>query len=223
MRDDKMDYIRVVIADDHELVRAGIRTVLDNTTDIEIVGEAGNGEEAIRLVEEQNPNVLLTDIAMPGLSGLELTRQLAGTFPKVRVIILSMYSDDEHVYLALRAGATGYLIKSASRQELPLAIRAAATGDTYISSTLSGALVKNYAKYPIVHLNPLSRLSHRQTQVLQLIAESKTTKQIALELNISVKTVECHRAQLMDRLEIHDVPGLVRFAIKSGLVHLEKD
>jgi DNA-binding NarL/FixJ family response regulator len=218
-----MDYIRVVIADDHELVRAGIRTVLDNTTDIEIVGEAGNGEEAIRLVEEQNPNVLLTDIAMPGLSGLELTRQMAGTFPKVRVIILSMYSDDEHVYLALRAGATGYLIKSASRQELPLAIRAVATGHTYISSTLSGALVKNYAKYPIVHLNPLSRLSHRQTQVLQLIAESKTTKQIALELNISVKTVECHRAQLMDRLEIHDVPGLVRFAIKSGLVHLEKD
>ena len=218
-----MDYIRVVIADDHELVRAGIRTVLDKTTDIEIVGEAGNGEEAIQLVEEQNPNVLLTDIAMPGLSGLELTRQMAGTFPKVRVIILSMYSDDEHVYLSLRAGATGYLIKSASRQELPLAIRAVATGYTYISSTLSGALVKNYANYANVHLNPLSRLSHRQTQVLQLIAESKTTKQIALELNISVKTVECHRAQLMDRLEIHDVPGLVRFAIKSGLVHLEKD
>jgi DNA-binding NarL/FixJ family response regulator len=218
-----MDYIRVVIADDHELVRAGIRTVLDNTTDIEIVGEAGNGEEAIRLVEEQNPNVLLTDIAMPGLSGLELTRQMAGTFPKVRVIILSMYSDDEHVYLALRAGATGYLIKSASRQELPLAIRAVATGYTYISSTLSGELVKNYKNHPNFHLNPLSRLSHRQIQVLQLIAESKTTKQIALELKISVKTVECHRAQLMDRLDIHDVPGLVRFAIKSGLVHLEKD
>ncbi|HEV2827898.1 MAG TPA: response regulator transcription factor [Pyrinomonadaceae bacterium] len=215
-----MDYIRVVIADDHELVRAGIRTVLGNTTDIEIVGEAGDGEEAIRLVEEQNPNVLLTDLAMPGLSGLELTRQMAGTFRKVRVIILSMYSDDEHVYLALRAGAAGYLIKSASRQELPLAIRAVATGDTYVSATLSGALVKNYAKYPSVHLNPLSTLSHRQTQVLQLITESKTTKQIALELNISVKTVECHRAQLMDRLEIHDVPGLVRFAIKSGLVHL---
>jgi DNA-binding NarL/FixJ family response regulator len=216
-----MDYIRVVIADDHELVRAGIRTVLQNTSDIEIVGEAGNGEEAIRLTEEQNPQVLLTDIAMPGLNGLEVTRQLAKTSPKVRVVILSMYSDEEHVYLALRAGAAGYLIKSASREELPLAIRAVAAGDTYISSTISSTLVKNLAIYPSVHLNPLGRLSHRQTQVLQLIAESKTTKQIALDLNISVKTVECHRAQLMDRLEIHDVPGLVRFAIKAGLVALE--
>ena len=216
-----METIRVLLADDHALVRAGIRTLLEKISSVEIVGEAGDGREAIRLVEKHNPDILLTDIAMPGLNGLEVTRRVTKAFPKLRVVILSMYSDEGHLFLALRAGASGYLLKSAAREELKLAIRAVAQGDTYISAPLSKPLEVEYAHGPTVGITPLKGLSGRQTQVLQLIAKSKTTKQIALDLNISAKTVETHRMQLMDRLEIHDVPGLVRFAIRVGLVRLE--
>jgi DNA-binding NarL/FixJ family response regulator len=211
--------VRVLLVDDHELVRAGIRSLLEKISSVEIVGEVGDGQEAIRLVEKHEPDVVLTDIAIPGLNGLEVTRHLTKTFPKVRVIILSMYSDDEHVYLALRAGAAGYLLKGSAREELELAIRAVAQGDTYLSPPISKPLIMEYSHR--TQVGPVRRLSSRQTQVLQLIARGKTTKQIALELNISVKTVESHRMQLMDRLEIHDIPGLVRFAIKVGLVELE--
>ena len=214
-----MDSIRILLADDHELVRAGIRSLLEKLSDVEVVAEAGDGRQAIHLVERHEPHIVLTDIAMPGLDGLEVTRHLAKAFPKVRVVILSMYSDDEHVYLALRAGAAGYLLKDAAREELRLAIQAVAQGDTYLSPPISKPVIMQYCHRADV--GPLRGLSSRQTQVLQLIAQSKTTKQIALELNISVKTVECHRMQLMNRLEIHDIPGLVRFAIRVGLVKLE--
>lgn len=214
-----MGTVRVLLADDHELVRAGIRSLLEKISSVEIVGEVGDGQEAIRLVEKHEPDVVLADIAMPGLNGLEVTRHLTKTFPRVRVVILTMYSDDEHVYLALRAGAAGYLLKGSAREELELAIRAVARGDTYLSPPISKPLIMEYSHH--TQVGPLRGLSSRQTQVLQLIARGKTTKQIALDLNISVKTVESHRTQLMDRLEIHDIPGLVRFAIKVGLVELE--
>jgi len=213
-----VETIRVLLADDHKLVRAGIRSLLEKISSVEIVGEAGDGQEAIRLVEKHEPDLVLTDIAMPGLNGLEVTRHLAKTFPRVRVVILTMYTDDEHVYLALRAGAAGYLLKASAREELELAIRAVARGDTYLSPPISKPLI-----IECIHgtqVGPLGGLSSRQTQVLQLIARGKTTKQIALELSVSVKTVESHRMQLMDRLEIHHIPGLVRFAIKVGLVEL---
>ena len=216
-----MGTVRVLLADDHELVRAGIRSLLEKISSVEIVGEVGYGQEVIRLVEKHEPDVVLTDIAMPRLNGLEVTRQLTKTFPRVRVVILSMYSDEEHVYLALRAGAAGYLFKGAAREELNLAIRAVARGDTYLSPALSKHVIMEYSQRTSVGVSQIKGLSPRQTQVLQLIAKGKTTKQIALELNISVKTVESHRMQLMDRLEIHDIPGLVRFAIKVGLVELE--
>jgi DNA-binding NarL/FixJ family response regulator len=164
---------------------------------------------------------VLTDIAMPGLNGLEVTRHLADKFPKVRVIVLSMYSDEEHVYLALRAGAAGYLLKGAAREELELAIRAVAQGETYLSPPVAKITISAYSGRVNAEPCQLRKLSPRQKQVLQLIAEGKTTKQVAVELNISVKTVETHRMQLMDRLEIHDIAGLVRFAIKVGLVGLE--
>ena len=215
-----MDSIRVLLADDHELVRNGIRALLEKLSGVEVPGEASNGDELIRLVEKCAPHIVLTDIAMPGLNGLEVTRYLAKAFPNVPVVILSMYSDEERLYMALRAGAAGYLVKSAAREELELAIRAVARGDAYISPALSKHLIMNCDQHAD-GLAPLKGLSCRQTEVLRLIAKSKTTKQIALELNISVKTVESHRAQLMDRLEIHDIPGLVRFAIKVGLVELE--
>ena len=216
-----MDPIRVLLADDHALVRAGIRSLLEKLPDIEVVAEASDGREAIRLVEKHEPHVLLTDIAMPGLNGLEVTRHLANTFPKVRVLILSMYADEEHLYLALRAGAAGYLLKGSAREELELAIRAVARGDTYLSPPVAKITIREYSGRVNAESCPLRKLSPRQEQVLQLIAEGKTTKQVALELNISVKTVETHRMQLMDRLGIHDIAGLLRFAIKVGLVGLE--
>jgi len=216
-----VDPIRVLLADDHELVRAGIRSLLEKLTDVEVAAEASDGREAIRLVEKHEPHVVLTDIAMPLLTGLEVTRHLTDKFPNVRVIVLSMYSDEEHVYLALRAGAAGYLLKGAAREELELAIRAVAQGEMYLSPTVSKPIIMEYGGRATGETSLLKRLSTRQIQVLQLIAKGKTTKQIALELNISAKTVETHRMQLMDRLEIHDIPGLVRFAIKVGLVALE--
>lgn len=215
-----MDSIRILLADDHELVRNGIRALLEKLSGVEVTGEASNGEDAIRLVEKSEPHIVLTDIAMPRLNGLEVTRHLAKAFPNVRVVILSMYADEEHLYMALRAGAAGYLVKGAAREELELAIRAVARGDAYISPALSKHLIMNCDQAGDGGLASFRRLSSRQTEVLRLIAKSKTTKQIALDLNISVKTVESHRTQLMDRLEIHDIPGLVRFAIKVGLVEL---
>ena len=221
MKVNPVDPIRVLLADDHKLVRAGIRSLLEKLTDVEVAAEASDGGELIRLVEKHEPHVVLTDIAMPVLNGLEVTRHLADKFPKVRVVVLSMYSDEEHVYLALRAGAAGYLLKGAAREELELAIRAVAQGEMYLSPTVAKPIIMEYGGRANGETSLLKRLSARQVQVLQLITKGKTTKQVALELNISAKTVETHRMQLMDRLEIHNLPGLVRFAIKVGLVALE--
>ena len=216
-----METVRVLLADDHALVRAGIRLLLEKLPDMEVIAEASDGREAIRLVEKHEPHVVLTDIAMPFLNGLEVTRRLAKTFPKVRILILSMYSDEAHVFLALRAGAAGYLLKGSVREELKMAIRAVAQGETYLSPPVAKITIREYSGRVNAELGPLRKLSPRQEQVLQLIAEGKTTKQIALALNISVKTVESHRTQLMERLDIHDIASLVRFAIKIGLVTLE--
>jgi DNA-binding NarL/FixJ family response regulator len=216
-----MDSIRILLADDHALVRAGIRLLLEKLPDIEVIAEASDGREAIRLVEKHEPHVLLTDIAMPVLNGLEVTRHLANTFPKIRVLILSMYSDEAHVYLALRAGAAGYLLKGSAREELKMAIRAVAQGETYLSPPVAKITIREYGGRVNAEPCLLRKLSPRQEQVLQLIAEGKTTKQVALALNISVKTVESHRMQLMERLDLHDIASLVRFAIKIGLVTLE--
>lgn len=213
-----MDQIRVLIADDHTLVRAGIRALLEKSPGVLVVAEAGDGEEALRLVAEHQPDVVLMDIAMPKVNGLEATRQFTELHPNVCVVMLSVYSDEEHVYQALRAGASGYLLKGASIKELELAIISAARGEIFLSPQVSRPLVDEYIRRTQA-LHPGEILSTRQKQVLQLIAEGKTMKQIALELGVSVKTVETHRAQLMDRLNIHDVAGLVRYAIKMGLVN----
>ena len=212
------DPIRVLLADDHNLVRAGIRTLLERLPGIQVVAEASDGREALRLIEERTPRVVLMDITMPELNGLEVTRRLAKSFPNVRVVILSMHSDEEHVYQALRAGATGYLLKGAAIEELELAIRAAARGETYLSPPISRPVIMEYLGRTHPGLKSLKRLSPRQTEILQSVAEGKTTKQIALELNISVKTVETHRAALMTRIGVHEVAGLVLYAMKMGLI-----
>ena len=214
-----MDPTRVLIADDHTLIRAGIRSLLEKLSGIEVVAEASDGRDVLHLVAQHQPQIVLMDIAMPNLNGLDATRELTKSFPDVRVIILSIYSDEEHVYQALRAGAAGYLLKGAATEELELAIRSVAQGETYLAPQVSQPVIAEYLRRTKAPSAGES-LSSRQRQVLQLIAEGKNTKQVALELGISVKTVESHRAQLMDRLNIHDVAGLVRYAIKMGLVNM---
>ncbi len=214
-----MNAIRVVLAEDHALVRAGIRALLQDLSGIEVVAEAGNGQDALHLIELHQPDVVLTDIAMPGLNGLEVAARVATQFPGVRVIILSMHADEEYVRQALHSGAAGYLLKDAGTAELELAVKAVARGETYLSPAVSKQVVADYVRgHGNGEPNVLARLTARQREVLQLIAEGATTHQIARRLNISVKTVETHRAQLMERLDIHDIAGLVRFAIRMGLV-----
>lgn len=210
--------IRVLVADDHALVRAGIRALLQALPDIEVVAEAGDGREILPLIETHHPDVVLMDIAMPGMNGLEAAARVARDCPAVRVVILSMHASEEYVLQALRAGAGGYLLKDAATPELELAIRAVARGETYLSPRVSKHVVAEYIQRVAGEAGPLELLTPRQREVLQLLAEGRTTKEIAQRLDISVKTVETHRAQLMARLDIHDVAGLVRYAVRVGLV-----
>lgn len=213
-----MKQIRILIADDHALVRAGIRALLDRQSNMEVVAEANNGRDALRLVRQHQPDVALIDIAMPDLNGLEVVRQLARGLPQVRCLVLSMYRDEEHVWQALQAGAAGYLVKGGSLAELELAIKAVARGETYLSPGISGPIIKEYVSRASHEGDLANELTPRQGEILQMIAEGKTTKQIALLLNISVKTVESHRSQLMKRVGVQDIASLVRHALRIGLV-----
>ncbi|MBI4780733.1 MAG: response regulator transcription factor [Oscillatoriophycideae cyanobacterium NC_groundwater_1537_Pr4_S-0.65um_50_18] len=213
---------RVLIVDNHAMVRAGFRALLQSLEDIEVVGEAGDGREALRLVALHQPAIVLMDIAMPDMNGLEATARLKKEFLDVRVIILSMHANEEYVYQALRAGAMGYLLKDGGTSELELAIQAITHGETYLSPTVSKHVINDYMRRVSTESNPIEQLTPRQREILQLIAGGKSTKEIAEALYISVKTVETHRMQLMDRLDIHDVAGLVRYAIRTGLVLLEE-
>jgi len=213
-----MTPIRVVLADDHALVRAGIRSLLAAVPGVEVVAEARDGHEVVRLVDALHPRLVLMDIAMPGLNGLEATARIVKSHPRTAVVILSMHAAEEYALQALRAGAAGYLLKDAGLSELELAISAVARGETYLSPAMSKHLITDFRRRVADQPDPLERLTSRQREVLQLIAEGRTTKDIAAKLNLSVKTIETHRAQLMDRLGIRDVPGLVRFAIRVGLI-----
>jgi DNA-binding NarL/FixJ family response regulator len=213
--------IRVLLADEHTLVRSGIRALLEKVPEVEIVAEAGDGREALHLIKLHQPDVALIDMALPKLNGLEVAARVGKNFPGVRITILSMYASDGHVWQALRSGAVGYLLKSAEIADLEQAIKAAARGETYLSPPISRQVIKDYARHADNEGTQSDRLTPRQREVLQLIAEGYTTKAIAQGLKISVKTVETHRAQLMERLGIHDVAGLVRYAIQIGLVKLE--
>jgi DNA-binding NarL/FixJ family response regulator len=217
-----MNVTRILLADDHTLLRAGIRSLLEKMPGVEVVGEAADGREALNLVKELLPSIVLMDIAMAGLNGLEATARIAKEFPHTRVIILSMHANEEYVLQTLRAGAAGYLLKDAATAELELAIQAVARGDTYLSPAISKRVIEDYLGRTTGEKSPMELLTPRQREILQLIAEGKTTKEMAFVLNVSVKTVETHRTQLMDRLNIHDVPGLVRHAMRMGLVPPEK-
>ncbi len=217
-----MKPIRVLLADDHTLVRAGFRALLQSLPDIQVVAEADDGREALRLIEEHQPDVVLMDIAMPGLNGLEVVARVTEEFPYVRVIILSVHASEEYVLRALRTGAAGYLLKNARAEELEFAISSVTRGDTYLSPAVSKHVAAYVQRVGEETSFSLERLTPRQREVLQLIAEGHTTQEIARLLNVSVKTVEKHRMQLMERLDIHDIAGLVRYAIRVGLVVLEE-
>jgi DNA-binding NarL/FixJ family response regulator len=210
--------IRVILADDHALFRAGIRSLLASIAGVEVVAEAADGHEVLRLVDKLRPRLVLMDIAMPGLNGLEATARIVKAHPRTAVIVLSMHAGEEYALQALRAGASGYVLKDADLTELELAITAVARGETYLSPAMSKHLVADYRRRAAGDLDPLAHLTPRHREVLQLIAEGHTTKGIAAKLKVSVKTVETHRSQIMERLDIHDVAGLVRFAIRMRLV-----
>ncbi len=217
-----MEPISILLADDHTLVRAGIRALIEQLPTVKVVGEAKDGREALRLVKERKPDLILMDVAMPGLNGLEATARVSKEFPDVRVIILSMYANEEYVREAINAGAAGYLVKRSAATELERAITAVARGEKYFSPLVSAHVNRDRDGRLSVDRAFIERLTPRQREILQLVAERHSTKDIAGILSISIKTVETHRAQLMERLDIHDVPGLVRFAIKAGLVSLDE-
>lgn len=213
-----MTTIRVLLADDHTLVRAGIRTLLESFEDVEVVAECGNGLEALKLIAQHRPDLALLDISMPEMNGVEVTRQSGEVSPRTKVVILSMHGDKANVTRAMRAGAAGYLLKGAAVAELPLTIKAVMAGQKYLTPRVSRHVVAGFLGGAAVPRDPLEGLSRRQREILQLLAEGRSSKEIAGIFEVSVKTIETHRARLMAKLDIHDVPGLVRFAIRSGLV-----
>ncbi|MDR3634781.1 MAG: response regulator transcription factor [Isosphaeraceae bacterium] len=213
-----VDLIRVVLADDHTLLRAGLRALLQRISGVEVVGEAANGRDALAIVLERRPDILISDIAMPDINGLELTPRVVHSGIPTKVIILSMHSSEEYVCQALRAGASGYLLKDSGTAELEIALRAVARGETYLSPAVSKVVIADYLQRTSEEPTELDLITPRQREILRLIAQGHSTKSIARTLGISTKTVETHRMQLMDRLGIHDIANLVRLAIRVGLV-----
>jgi DNA-binding NarL/FixJ family response regulator len=213
-----MGAIRVILADDHTLLRAGIRALLEYLPGVEVVAEAADGLKALELALALRPDVILMDIAMPGLSGLEAAARLKQDDPEIKVLILSMHEDDAYVRRAILLGAAGYLLKDSDTEELGLAVRAVARGETYLSPAVSKHLIADYRRQAGTEVGVGGGLTRRQQEVLRLIARGETTKAIARNLGISAKTVESHRTLIMERLGIHDVAGLVRYAIRVGLV-----
>jgi len=216
-----MPALRVLLADDHALVRAGMRSLLRDIEGVAVVGEAADGGQALALAERERPDVVLLDIAMKGMNGLEAAARFRELHPGIKVIILSMHASEEYVLQALRAGAAAYLIKDSATAELELALRSVMRGETYLSPAISRQVVEGYVQRVGAGAgeNPLTP---RQREVLKRIAEGRSTKEIAFDLGLSVKTVETHRAQIMERVGIRDVAGLVRYAMRTGLVPPEK-
>jgi len=210
-----MKRIRILLADDHAVVRQGFKMILAEQPDMEIAGEAANGREAVELAEKIKPDVVVMDVAMPELNGIEATRRLAASAPHIRVLALSMHKDSVYVREILRAGARGYLLKDSPAQDLLAAVRAVAGGEGYLSPAVSSAVLDDYRKHVT---NPIDLLTSREREVLQMLAEGKTNKEIATTLNLSVYTVDAHRGRIMEKLNVHSINELVRFAVRNGLI-----
>jgi RNA polymerase sigma factor (sigma-70 family) len=210
-----MKRIRILLADDHGVVRQGFKMILGAQADMEIVGEAANGREAVEQAERLKPDIVVMDVAMPELNGIEATRRLAESAPHVRVLALSMHKDSVYVRETLRAGARGYLLKDSGANDLVAAVRAVANGEGYLSPAVSNAVLDDYRRHVT---NAIDLLTSREREVLQMLAEGKTNKEIAATLNLSVYTVDAHRGRIMEKLNLHSINELVRFAVRNGMV-----
>jgi DNA-binding NarL/FixJ family response regulator len=214
--------VHIVIADDHKLMREGLSSLLGQQGDIVVIGQANNGREAVQLTERLDPDVVVMDVSMPDLNGIDATRHIISRRPRTKVIALSMHSDRQFVAEMFRAGASGYLLKDSAFEELASAIRTVAKNETYIAPKISGFSVEDYSNTNAGSELPVfPRLSHREREVLQMIAEGKGTKEIAADLHLSAKTVETHRQHLMDKLDMYSVAELTKFAIREGLTTLD--
>ncbi|MCD6302422.1 MAG: response regulator transcription factor [Anaerolineae bacterium] len=213
---------KIILADDHKIMREGLRTLLEKEPGIEVIGEAKTGREAVRLARELLPDVVIIDIGMPDLNGIEATRQILAKFPSIKVIALSMHSDKRFVTGMLSAGASGYLLKDCAFEELAYAIRTVAANQIYLSAGITGTVIKDYVRHlSPKDLSPQPILTDREREVLQLIAEGQTTNQIASSLYVSVKTVETHRQHIMKKLDINSIAELTKYAIREGMTSLE--
>jgi len=210
-----MKRIRILLVDDHALVRQGFKMILGAQADMEIVGEAGNGREAVELAQQLRPDIVVMDVAMPELNGIEATRRLMTSMPHTRVVALSMHKDSVYVRETLRAGARGYLLKDSPAGDLVTAVRSVASGESYLSPGVSNAVLDDYRRHVT---NPIDLLTTREREVLQMLAEGKTNKEIAVVLNLSVYTVDAHRGRIMEKLNLHSINELVRFAVRNGLI-----
>lgn len=218
-----MKHLRILLADDHELVRAGIRELVQKLYGIEVIGEASSGRQALEMIESLMPDLVLLDIGMKELTGLEVAARVARDFPTVKTLMLSMHNNEEYVLRALRIGTSGYMLKDSAITELKLAIETVRNNKTYLSPSISRSVIDSYLNRTAApgKSTSLDKLTPRQREILQLIAEGRSTKEIAGDLNLSAKTVETHRAQLMERLDIYDIAGLVRYAMRVGLIQAE--
>jgi DNA-binding NarL/FixJ family response regulator len=208
----------ILLVDDHALVRAGIRSLIDQLSDFVVIAEASDPVEALAWVAQRVPDFVVTDITMGSHSGLDLVRRLRGQHPQMAIVILSMHASEELVTEALRLGASAYLLKEAAPAELEIALQAIRRNETYLSPAVSTKMIERFVRAPVVAVNPLDALTTRQLQILTMIAGRKGTKEIAFELDLSEKTVAAHRAQIMERLGVRDVVGLVLLAVRHGLV-----
>jgi len=217
-----MEKIKVVIADDHTILRQGIKALLDNQAGIEVIGEAKDGREALTLIERLLPDVILMDIAMPGLNGLEATRRIKKKFPGIKVLVLTMYTNEEYVFQILQAGANGYLVKETAFQDLISAIKAVHRDEAFMSPSISKKVINRYTqRVREANATTGDMLTTREREILQLIAEGSSSKKIAEALFISPKTVETHRTHIMDKLNIHNRTDLIKYAIRTGIVDID--
>ncbi len=213
--------LKILLADDHKIVRDGLRTLLEKHDDIMVAGEAEDGREALQLSRKLQPDVVVMDIAMPDLNGIEATRQILSEYPGIKIVALSMHSDKRFVSEMLKAGASAYLLKDCAFEELITAIRTIMKGKIYLSPGIAGVVIENYIKRDSAgEASVFSLLSEREREVLQLMSEGKSTKEVAAHLHVSIKTIETHRTNIMTKLDIHSVAELTKYAIREGLTTL---
>ena len=215
--------ITVVLADDHTVVRDGLKAYLETESDINVIGTASNGREAVRLARKLTPNLVIMDIAMPELNGIEATGQISKNCPGTQVVILSMHDSKEHIYRALQAGAKGYLLKESAGQEVVQAVRTVCANSRYLSQQIAESLIDSYLflRQDVLGKSPLEQLSVREREVLQLVVEGKSSSKIAEDLLLSPKTIDTYRSRIMQKLNIKDLPSLVKFAIRHGLTSID--